>query len=228
VTAARFSNNIGTKSKIVGTSLAAETEATHATVQIPQSPDWLVQAKDAAAATQGFVTSVALLSAGVWFIRRRLRLPRLKITHDVTVVPFDGDHVLLRVSAKTENIGDVIAYLEGAVLDIHQIHPLLPEVATAIAIAHRTVPWRPGRMRWPLLFHRRFDWRAYNFEVEPGEAEVFPFDVILPKTVEVVQVYSHISNKSKWRKRVGWNLVSIVELSDHLLSPLRGAENTDP
>jgi hypothetical protein len=123
------------------------------------------------------------------------------------------------VQVRIENVGDVLMRLKSACIYVQQLRPLDSSIKDLLN-AGTSDPVKPGEceLPWPALVMRDYDWRKKRYEIEPREVETCNFDVILSGDVETIQVYTHVENRVKWFKKLGWNTTSIYELSTEAIT----------
>jgi hypothetical protein len=163
---------------------------------------------------KNIVTAVAIVATAAWFFRRRLRFPRARVEHAITARQIGNGYLLVRIQAKIENVGDVLMRLENLCLYIQQVRPLDSSIAVMLeSDGSDPIPAGECELPWPTLVIRDHDWHKKPLEIEPGELETCNFDAILSDSVETIQVYTHIENRVKWFKKIGWNETSIYDIS---------------
>jgi hypothetical protein len=168
-----------------------------------------------AAALESCFTIIALFVGAYWtwhlFVRKREDYPRARISHTVRVIAGEGRVKLVRLAFVIENNGTVLLPLAKIEIKVQQLKPL--PVAWMAALHNAGAVGRADHeLDWPVLFEDAVDCSAY--ELEPGEREDLQFDLELSCTVKLVQVYSHMPNRAKVKRGIGWNCTSIHALKE--------------
>lgn len=174
--------------------------------------------KDRAQTVQAMATAIALIVAGFWtyllFVQNREQAPKADMEHTFTRITLDSDRALLRVAAKVTNTGKVLFLAGDVTARVQQIIPLAsleqcrrPECPSQLLSKTGNVrPDGKSIAQWPLLDSYK---GAPHFEMEPGESENLVFDLVIPISSSVVQVYTVLENRSK--PGVGWETYSVVD-----------------
>jgi hypothetical protein len=175
-----------------------------------------------AGTTESVLTAVAILIAGIWtwllFIRQRLRYPRANLEHRVRHWT-TGSTTVLHVAVRVSNVGSVLIKVQSAMTRLYQLDPLDEPIRRAVESKGDAVAPNASEAKWPILVERACKWTDDSYEIEPGESDEFLFDFFLSSDVRRVQVYSHLTNRSKARRHVLRNL--------RLLIRDRGKSNKD-
>lgn len=179
-------------------------------------------------AGKNIVTAAAIIAAALWFVRRRIRFPRARVQHCVNARPIGNGRLFIRIQVKIDNVGDVLMRLKEACLYVQQVRPLDSSITEIIERSNGQDPISAGscELPWPALIVRDYDWRKKRYEIEPGELENYNFDVILTDDIETIQIYTHIANRVKWFKKIGWNETSLYDINTEAASAT-AAEATD-
>lgn len=167
------------------------------------------------AALESCFTIVALFVGAIWtwrlFVRKREDYPRARISHTVRLIAVEGRVKLVRLKYVIENSGTVLLPLAKIEIKVQQLRPL-PASWMATLRDGAALSRADHELDWPILFEDAVDCSTY--ELEPGECEDLHFDLELPSTIDLVQVYSHMPNRTKANRSIGWNCTSIHSLEE--------------
>ncbi len=173
-------------------------------------------ANDLAQALQAFVTALALIAGGIAsyysFFKKRQVKPRAHVTHDISSFRIGTARVLIHANITIENRGQILLALERVEVRLQQVLPPLGQFLERVESGLDPVEARQAEVEWPMLSDREFMWRKRHAEVEPNESETLQADFIIEEHVEVVQLYSYVSNVSKKKRQIGWSCTSIHEV----------------
>ncbi len=163
---------------------------------------------------ESFAKVIGLFVAGLWgwllFIKRRQKFPRAKIGNEAQHRALPDERILLRVSVKVENLGEVLLSIESGMVWIQQILPLADDLTRVIVESSTEVRTEP-EIEWPLLAEKSVGKNARG-EIEPGESETFEFDFILESDIQSVLVYSHFKNEVKREREIGWTCSTLYDI----------------
>ena len=176
--------------------------------------------KDRIGSFQSLITILAIVVGGFWtyraFIEQRQSHPRLKIEHKIEHWPVSNDQVLLSVNEILTNTGPVMVDLRGGTIRVIQVLPLPQSVARGLP----SVQSEPTRSKaeasiydpnvWQLLVDSPRNWKPNSVLIEPGESDMVPNEFIIPASIQVVAVYSYISNPEN--ANLGWNELTYWDL----------------
>jgi hypothetical protein len=190
---------------------ALPTSTTVASSTITDSPGWLKYTKDAAAMVQSLATIVALLVGAWWVLRRRRTYPRANFTHSVSHVPLSENTHLVRVTVGIENIGDVLLCLRDSAIGIQQVVPVPEQVRPTLESRLLLLGTAQDEIQWPFIDARFPDWTGA--EIEPGESAGFQCELLAPRSVRFILVYSYFRNITKPGNQ-GWNTTTLYELKE--------------
>jgi hypothetical protein len=155
----------------------------------------------------------AIAVGGLWaynrFIRERDEWPKATLEQRIQHRRLDGEHTLVRVWLKVENVGAVKMATDPVRTDVYQVLPVDREVTRAIDEG-TLIPEGGLEAQWPCIASRE---RTGAGEIEPAEADEFGFDFIVPTEIETAFVYSYIGNPKK--DQLGWSLTSLYDLGEH-------------
>jgi hypothetical protein len=162
---------------------------------------------------QSVATVLALLLGGIWtyllFLRHRQKYPRAVASHEVTTFPVGEEGVVVHAALRVKNCGEVLIEVRGGsirfyALDQHNAGwPLLPHESKIPDEGRDEFRWRKlGRHALPR-----------DCEIEPGEIDYYHYEIYVPLSVKKLKIYSHFSNASKGRKKIGWNRTTIHDMS---------------
>ena len=175
------------------------------------------------------IATVVALGFGTWwtwwlFIRTRQKYPKVRLSHSFFQCPINRNWTLLRVSLKVDNQGSVLIMPGNVETRLLQLKPWPPEVGRAIkqSARLRTIPnevfdhyhllkENQADFKWPYISNRIV--APQRVEIEPNESDEFHFDFIINRLWRVISVYSHVENRRKRGKKLGWPITSVVELT---------------
>lgn len=190
--------------------------------------DWktLLEAIGAAA------TTIALFVAGLWaywlFVKNRERFPRASVTHETMVVRVSNNQWLLHVSTVVKNSGKVLLPLDTAFVRLQLVRPLPASIGKALTAGQDPVPEGQQEVDWPLLRSRHWEWPRGAAEIEPGEQETLLADFFVDTSVDVVEVYSYVTNTTKKGRTIGWGRTTLLDLARPGPSRQKGHQAVDP
>lgn len=202
---------------------------------------WPIDAMGWSSILQSLATTIAIFIAGFWtyrlFIQRRQRYPRAKITHLLLFrIPIGGEKVVLRVTVRIENSGEVLLKLASGRVWVQQVQPLPPHFLKEVDRTNDLITTEENEYEWPLLSECNFDWSEIDQEVEPGESDEIHCDFVVDANVRSILVYSYMKNESKkrrglvpWKKReIGWNTTTWHDFStSDLPSNAKGSDDDE-
>jgi hypothetical protein len=175
---------------------------------------------------QAIATIVALIVGGAWtyilFVRKRQRFPRARVEHAVAIKPMSSKSLLVHLSVRIQNIGEVLLELVDSDIRLYQLVPVEGEIAEKIDKGEDPVPKGESEIDWPPLGQRECDWKQSPIEIEPGEYDEFHYDFVIASSVATFSAYSHFRNVVKKRRKIGWNWTTI-----HDTSPKGGVEHAE-
>jgi hypothetical protein len=192
-------------------------------------PTWLEWWKELADALQATATTLGILIGAGWglwlFYHRRERYPHINVDHQVSHWRI-GEYILIHVVVRITNVGVAIVRFRSAKAWAERLVPPPDHVAAAISRNEDPVADGASEISWELAADviRTCDWSNAPREIEPGEKDEYIFDFVVPREVELIQVYSHFRNLAK-RGDIGWNTSTVYpvagELSDGKDPPIR-------
>lgn len=165
----------------------------------------------------------AVVIGGGWVLwsvlRKRELFPRANVSHKFTVIDLDESKRIVRVELIVENIGERLLTIRSLTNWLQQILPLAPTGEG------RFTPTQPTsadpEIGWPLIKSYQHFFQIGEREIEPGEHDSFQFDHFVENDVTMVQVYSYVTNPSKWYvrwrkpnrpKEIGWQVTDVLTL----------------
>ena len=110
------------------------------------------------------------------------------------------DFVLLRVEVTITNSGAVKLLVGKLFVRLQQILPCDCDALQEFMVADK----HKLEGDWPLIGEKSVP--DAKCIIEPGENELFEFEFVLPKAVEIVSVYTHVENQQTLGS--GWNCSS--------------------
>jgi hypothetical protein len=186
------------------------------------------QLKTWAEFSEAVLTAVGILLGGIWtymlFVRKRERFPRARLKHLFTSFLVRGKLGLLSVTIEISNIGTTLMRLEEAKCRVQQVLPLDGELSALLDRGDDIVPLDSQSVPWPTLDVREWKFKKGAVEIEPGESEVLRAEFLVPSYINRLLIYSYIGNRSKGRKRLGWEKVSFLSLKKGVLDDVEGRD----
>jgi hypothetical protein len=163
-------------------------------------------------------TIIAILVGGFWsymlFVRNRQKYPRAKISHQIAHKKISDEKVLLHVSTKISNIGNVLLSIISGRTWVQQVIPSQEKVLDSI-------PRGETEINWPSIGDKITKWEEGKFEIEPGEDDQICYDFVIDADVQTVKVYSHFENVKKRGRDLGWSWTTIYDLKEKEMSQNR-------
>ena len=167
-------------------------------------------------AFQSLFTVAAIVAGGIWtymlFVRRRQRYPRANITHQIRHYPISDRKVLLRVTVRICNKGEILLSLASGFTRVQQVIPCPVDLCESVGKQEDSANQCEPEVEWPLLREKKLRSQRNKREIEPGETDELHFDFVIDSDVQVVVVYSYLKNVKKRRREIGWNATSIYDL----------------
>src|SRR5690349_23009918 len=177
--------------------------------------------KDQIASVQSLITIIAIFVGGFWsyrvFIQERQSHPRLEIEHKIQHWKISSDQILLSVNEILTNTGPVKVDLRGGTIRVIQVMPLPQPVANDLRDVQsktRHSKAQPSILEpkvWDVLVDSPRKWKRDKVVIEPGENDVVPNEFIIPANIQVVAVYSYITNPDD--PKLGWNGLTYYDLT---------------
>lgn len=173
----------------------------------PQTvPVWLETANTWAALIEAILTAAAILAGAWWtwrlFLRQRLHYPRANVEHRISHWPASENKRALHCAVRVMNVGSVLITFRSVMVRIYQLVPPPEEVQKALEKGDDPVASNEGEAPWEIIHERTCKWEDECYEIEPGESDEFLFDFFVDRSVAGIQVYSHLSNAKKSRRRI--------------------------
>ena len=173
--------------------------------------------KDISEILGNLATIAALIVGGIWtyrlFIKRRLGYAKAEVTHAIVHRTLSPDKILIHLTVKIRNIGDVLLSIVNADVRLQQVIPAPDFVLDAAASGEDPIQDGQTEIEWPILRHRISNWDKGKIEIEPGESDVFDYDFIIDVGVSTVEVYSYIKNKMKTGREIGWGKTTLYDIT---------------
>lgn len=182
--------------------------------------------KDILDIAQSLSIILASITAGIWalwlFKARRQSHPRAKIKHKISHRTIINGKVLLSIVVTISNIGEVLIQLEKSQIRVSQVLPPKDELLDRLdPKASFTLDEKKSSITlWPEIGYWPDDW---NHKIEPGESRQVSAHFVIEPDVEIVLIYSHITNvkESNPNLDLGWELETLYDLqtAKNALSP---------
>lgn len=167
---------------------------------------------------QSAVTIIAIILGGCWtyrlFIKKRESYPRANVENEISHYDLNSNLFLLHVKVKIKNIGDVLLSIKEMEIRVQQILPIHNEISGSINISNKVKTREKDEIPWPMLDGKIQNYESKLYEIEPGESDESPFDFIIDKNLEVIEVYSYFQNIKKEERDLGWGCTSIYKLEN--------------
>lgn len=185
---------------------------------------------------QTIFTTVALIVAGIWFIRRRRAALKLDVNQDVTCIEFPETTdsidrkipklIYVRVTITVNNKGEVPFELGWGHVTVSQIKPYPASTLEKMADGALFSDKERTAFDWPVIGQlggedgkQTIDGRNLMVKfglktIEPGLTDQIYADFFLENTTEIFEVYSYVENK---HHKIGWSRKTIHSVKDNLL-----------
>ncbi len=153
---------------------------------------------------------LAVIGGGIWrgyiYWKRRERLPKAKLSQEVEAIRLTNDKICIYTYTRIENTGDVMISIRSAINTVYQILPLDDSIEKALKGEVEKLYGDKGtEIKWP-GYYRKPEWGKGEFEIEPGEDDAVPFDLIIPANIQRIRVYTHFRNIAKRGRPIGWHI----------------------
>lgn len=174
-------------------------------VTTPPPASSLQEAKDVAGIVQSVATVIAVLVGAAWFVRKEQNAPRANIKHEVQSLQLTPQWQWVRLGIVFDNVGEVPIRLSTGKTYIQRVLPLEPVLDAQLARNETIIPAEAQTVAWPMIGV------PYDIRIEAvvgsKESERYEFDFIVPSTMCVVALYSHLANAE--RQPLGWSLSTL-------------------
>lgn len=171
----------------------------------PAPPSSLQDAKDVAAIVQAIATVIAVLVGAAWFVRKEQNAPHANIKHEVQSLQLTPQWQWVRLGIVFDNVGEVPIRLSTGKTYIQRVLPLESVLDAQLTRGETIIQAEAQTVAWPMIG------QPYDIQVEaivgPKESERYEFDFIVPSTLCVVSLYSHLANAE--RQPLGWSLSTL-------------------
>lgn len=173
------------------------------------------------------VSSLAIVAAGYWtykrFVEGRLGVPKAVLQNTIEVRPCTPKLYWIHVEVNVTNKGETIIPLLCGYCRIRKCLPPSPEIVGHLEVNPEGLFENPAgclddglnslaEVSWPeIAKSKEWNYKPGYSSIEPGESECFRCDFFIPKDIELIYIESFFRDESK--PEVGWNRVSIVEVS---------------
>jgi hypothetical protein len=176
--------------------------------------------KEALEGLQACVTIIAVIGAGIWFVRRREVYPKADISQVIVHREIAPGQIWMRVSAVLANKGSVRVQIRKTRLIIEQVDP--PDAIVLDVLAKPAGERERSLAPWEYLYDRDDEAPAGKCltEIEPGETDSVFWDVSFRSGAKLVSVYTYLQNEAKRGKgNIGWAARTIYDLEKPLHTP---------
>lgn len=157
---------------------------------------------------QAFLTSVAILGAGLWFVMQEIPETKLNVTHVVKAVPLDGQNVLVHANIEIENKGLMTVRIDKATAYLQKILPLEIKFVRALAEGQSVVSSDLERVAWPRITDRYE--KEHDMKILAGEKDSLVYDFVVGCHIRKIQFYSFLHKGEDF----GWRTVSIHDIPE--------------
>jgi hypothetical protein len=192
--------------------------------------DWA----SAAAIVESVATVIALCVAGLWtyrlFVKNRASYPRALVSIVHRLQPIAEQSRILRVEIQVKNDGAVLLPIGSLVCRLLQVRPVTGSLEERLRDGLPLILPNKQRVDWPMLDSRNWEYNKDQAEIEPGEVQHFCCDFSVDASVELAEIYCHLSNPRK-NDTMGWTATAVVELpasGDVMASPPQREERQLP
>jgi hypothetical protein len=169
--------------------------------------------------TQSIITILAIVIGGLWglwiYYSTREAFHKIEVNHKVENFYLTDEKILLRISITVSNIGKGYIELGQAEIRVSQILPLadcdedteeIPCPKYRIEKNKNVIKKDSSVAFWPLLDSFKTDRR----HLEPTEKDTIYFDMIVPSSTTLYQIYSYFPNPNF--DNVGWKTLTIHKI----------------
>lgn len=141
------------------------------------------------------VATVAALGVGGWwtysrFFKNRTGKPKAAMIHSVEDRRLTDHDLLVRVVIKLENTGSVLLPVERLRCEISQVHPPAPEALERLSKHELITDEHLADLGCIRCYEE--DREEGEVRIEPGEADIFPFDFVVSSDISTISIYAHI------------------------------------
>lgn len=180
--------------------------------RVDQSVDWPATFTAISDITQ----TIAVVVAGVWtyrlFVKQRSDRIRAELGLSASVVEASGENVLVRAVLEIKNVGSVELCPHKAYVRVQGIvrsRSVVPQSSTGNGVSHTP---HTSVEEWPDILTSELQFENDDrLTLEPGEAERYPMDFMIPGDYTTVQVRV-IVRADRDEKGIYWDETSIVQL----------------
>lgn len=157
--------------------------------------------------TESILKILGIVFVVIWFLLQGEPLQRGNITQKILKYKINDKYNLLHISVTLRNTGKVKIKVNNGVIRVQQIRPILSSMTSVVNKSSVLIPFTTSKtyFGWPYT-HKYFI--KPGAVIRAGEEEAYSYQVILPKEIELVQVYTHI----KESKKLGWAADTIFDL----------------
>jgi hypothetical protein len=164
------------------------------------------------------VTASVALGGAIWGYRtyrqRRSIFPKANLSQKVKAIRLTDDKVCLHISTRIQNRGDVLISIRSATNTVYQILPLDSSIQEELGGQGKLYDNISKEINWPKLDSRKVDWGNNYIEIEPGEEDTVHFDLLIPASIELIDVYTYFQNVAKRGRDIGWETQGFHDLTD--------------
>lgn len=175
-----------------------------------------VETLEHASAFGANVATVIALGVGGWwtysrFFKNRTGKPKAAISHSAEDRRLTDTDVLVRVVIRLENTGTVLLPIERLRCEISQVDP--PAPATLERLMERKLINKENLADLGCIRCYEEDRTEGDVRIEPGEADIFPFEFVVSSEISTISIYAHIGNSAEKKKEIGWELTAFYDLT---------------
>jgi len=186
-----------------------------------------VETLEHASAFGANVATVVALGVGGWwtysrFFKNRTGKPKAAISHSAEDRRLTDGDVLVRVVVRLENTGSVLLPIERLRCEISQVDPPAPEALERLN--ERKLITNENLADLGCIRSYEEDRAEGEVRIEPGEADIFPFEFVVSSEISTISIYAHIGNSAERKKEIGWELTAFYDLTATVsdATPIRG------
>jgi hypothetical protein len=175
-----------------------------------------VETLEHASAFGANVATVIAIGVGGWwtysrFFKNRTGKPKATMTHSVEDRRLTSDDLLVRVVIRLENTGSVLLPVERLRCEISQVNPLTPEALERLKNRELITEERQADLGCIRCYEENR--KEGEVRIEPGEADIFPFDFVVSADITTMSIYAYIGNSTERKKEIGWDLTAFYDLT---------------
>ena len=148
-------------------------------------------------------TVIAIAVGGWWtysrFFKNRTGKPKAAISLSVADRRLTGDDLLVRVVIRLENTGSVLLPVERLRCEISQVNPPAPDALDRLNKRELITEEHVADLGCIRCYEENR--KEGEVRIEPGEADTFPFDFVVPSDLTTISLYSTLGTAPRGRRK---------------------------